>query len=102
MMTKEKAKQELMRISPAAEAAGVSKQTVEYYIMLGLINPIRPSDSRGRFFDAALVKRIKLIRRMNRSGYTLRDIRQTYLERRAARRKGAPGGKNARRDRPSG
>ena len=80
MMTKEQLRQKLMRISPAAEAAGVSKQTLEYYIMLGLIDPIRQSDSRGRFFDTALVKRIRLIRRMNKSGYTLRDIRQTYLE----------------------
>jgi len=106
MMTKDKAKQELMRISPAAEAAGVSKQTVEYYIMLGLIEPIRPDDSRGRFFDKALIRRIKLIRRMNKSGYTLRDIRQTYLDRRAAggkgaSPKGAPGKRRPRRDRPS-
>ncbi len=51
MMTKEQTRKKLMRISPAAEAAGVSKQTLEYYIMLGLIDPIRQSDSRGRFFD---------------------------------------------------
>lgn len=101
MMTRDKAKQELMRISPAADAAGVSKQTVEYYIMLGLIDPIRPGESRGRFFDDALVKRIKLIRRMNESGYTLRDIRQTYLERRAAGRKGAPRKSRPRRNKPS-
>ena len=80
MMTREQTSKKLMRISPAAEAAGVSKQTIEYYIMLGLIDPIRRSDPRGRFFDKALVKRIRLIRRMNKSGYTLRDIRETYLE----------------------
>lgn len=84
-MTKKQAKEKLMRISSAAQAAGVSKQTVEYYIMLGLIDPIRPDDSRGRFFDEALVKRIRLIRRMNKTGYTLRDIRQTYLQGRAGR-----------------
>ncbi len=101
MMTKEKPEEKLMRISPAAEAAGVSKQTIEYYIMLGLIDPIRPGDSRGRFFDDALVKRIKLIRRMNESGYTLRDIRQTYLERRGAPRKRSSRKASPRRDRPS-
>ena len=67
-----------MRISEAAQAAGVSRQTVEYYIMLGLIVPIR-TDSGGRRFDTALVRRIRLIRRLNRSGYTLRSIRETYL-----------------------
>ena len=68
--------------SAAAKAAGVSKQTVEYYIMLGLVSPIRRPPQRGRFFDASLVKRIRLIRRLNESGYTLRAIRETYLRRR--------------------
>lgn len=71
-----------MRISAAADAAGVSKQTVEYYLMLGLICPIRRRGGRARFFDQALVKRIRLIRRLNESGYTLRAIRETYLRRR--------------------
>ncbi len=68
-----------MRISSAARAANVSKQTIEYYIMLGLINPIRPPDRQGRFFNDALVRRIRLIRQLNESGYTLRAIRETYL-----------------------
>jgi len=71
-----------MRLSQAAQAAGVSKQTVEYYCMLGLVRPLRPPHRRGRFFDAGLVKRIALIHRLNTSGYTLRSIRETYLRHR--------------------
>lgn len=71
-----------MRISQAARAAGVSKQTIEYYILLGLISPIRRPGRRGRLFDAKLVRRIRLIRSLNQSGYTLRAIRETYLRRR--------------------
>ncbi len=70
---------ELMRISKVAAASGVSSQTVEYYIMLGLIDPIRRPHTRGRFFDDSHVKRIRLIRQLNESGYTLRSIRETYL-----------------------
>ena len=70
-----------MRISAAARAAGVSNQTIEYYIMIGLITPLRQGSERGRFFDDGLVKRIKLIRKLNDSGYTLRDIREIYLKR---------------------
>lgn len=69
-----------MRLAQAAEAAGVSKQTVEYYIMLGLIRPIRRPKG-GRYFDEKLVHRIRLIRQLNDSGYTLRSIRETYLRR---------------------
>ncbi len=68
-----------MRIGEVAAAAGVSKQTVEYYIMLGMVSPIRRKDSRNRYFNARHIRRIKLIRKLNQSGYTLRDIRETYL-----------------------
>lgn len=73
---------DLMRIGQAAKAAEVSRQTIEYYIMIGLVSPIREDGARSRFFDAKLVRRIRLIRRLNASGYTLRSIRQTYLKRR--------------------
>ena len=48
----------LLRIGEAAKAAGVTRQTVEYYILLGLLEPIRPEGGRQRFFDANLIKRI--------------------------------------------
>ena len=76
---KDPADAELMRISQAASAGGVSPQTVEYYIMLGLIEPIRQPGKRGRYFQDSHVKRIRLIRQLNESGYTLRSIRETYL-----------------------
>jgi DNA-binding transcriptional MerR regulator len=77
----------LMRISAAAKAAGVSKQTIDYYVMLGLIEPIRHADRPARYFDDALVRRIRLVRRLNESGYTLRDIRETYLDKPAGGRR---------------
>ena len=83
-------KKKLLRISAAAEAAGVSKQTVEYYILLGLVEPIRFPGRSARYFDEAVIRRIRLIRHMNESGYALWDIRQTYLDgvqRRAQRSK---------------
>ena len=82
-MTGKSAAEPLMRITEAAKAAEVSNQTVEYYIMLGLLTPLRRPGRRGRFFDRALVKRIRLIRRLNKSGYTLRDIRDVYLQERS-------------------
>ena len=69
-----------MRLAAAAQAAGVSKQTIEYYIMVSLIKPIRHKDRYGRFFDDKIVRRIKLIRELNETGYTLRDIREIYIK----------------------
>ena len=72
-------KKTLLKLSEAAEAAGVAKQTIEYYIMLGLVNPITPEGTRRRLFDEELIKRIRLIRELNDTGYTLREIRTTWL-----------------------
>ena len=82
MAKKKPADKPLLRISQAARAAGVSKQTVEYYLMLGLIRPIRRVGKCGRYFDKKLVQRIRLIRKLNETGYTLRSIRETYLRNR--------------------
>jgi DNA-binding transcriptional MerR regulator len=79
MLPEKPSPQSLVRISAAAKAADVSKQTIEYYLMLGLIEPLRVDGRKGRFFDDELIKRIRLIRELNKSGYTLRDIRETYL-----------------------
>ena len=48
----------LLKIGQAAKAAGVSRQTMEYYILIGLIVPIRSADKAARYFDEALVKSI--------------------------------------------
>ncbi len=69
-----------LRISQAAKNAGVSRQTVEYYILVGLVKPIRGKDGRARFFDDKLVRRIKLIKELNATGYTLLDIRELFLK----------------------
>jgi len=82
MSPEEQSPDSLVRISAAAKAADVSKQTIEYYVMLGLIEPVRKEGNSGRFFDDELIKRIRLIHALNKSGYTLRDIRETYLTKR--------------------
>lgn len=77
--TTTKPAREVVGISEAARRAGVSKQTVEYYILIGLIDPIRPGGRRGRHFDSGLIGRVKRIRRANRAGATLREIRERGL-----------------------
>lgn len=75
-----KSKPDRLRISTVAERAGVSTQTVEYYIMLGLLKCRRAPKTRRRIFTEAHIKRIALIRELNRSGYTLGEIREIWLK----------------------
>ncbi|MCY2926968.1 MAG: MerR family DNA-binding transcriptional regulator [Planctomycetota bacterium] len=49
----------MLRISAAAKAAGVHPQTIEYYILIGLIKPIRQPGKTGRYFSRPIVRRIR-------------------------------------------
>jgi DNA-binding transcriptional MerR regulator len=69
----------LLPISKAAGAAGVSRQTLQYYIMVGLIEPAQRSSGGRGLFDQACIERIKMIRKLNQSGYPLREIREIFL-----------------------
>jgi DNA-binding transcriptional MerR regulator len=69
----------LLPISKAANAAGVSRQSLQYYIMVGLIEPTQRSSGGRGLFDHACIERIKMISKLNQSGYPLREIREIFL-----------------------
>ncbi len=69
-----------MQIGKAAEQAGISRQTLQYYLMLDLMEPTERTPTGRRLFDEKAVERIKLIKRLNQSGYPLRAIRDLFLE----------------------
>lgn len=73
--------QDLMTLAEAAKASGVPKRIIEYYVLLGLVEPIRRQRGKvqRRYFDATLVRRIELIRRLNAAGYALGELRETYF-----------------------
>ncbi|MCK4887260.1 MAG: MerR family transcriptional regulator [Planctomycetes bacterium] len=77
-MTKEEKK--LFQIGTAAKKAGISRQSLQYYIMVGVVEPAEVSDSGRRLFDDVAVERIKLVKKLNKSGYPLRAIRELFLE----------------------
>ena len=74
-------KEALTPIGKTAEKAGVSKQSLQYYLMVGLLDPTLVTPSGRRMFDRTAVDRIKLIHMMNQNGYPLRAIRDLFMER---------------------
>ncbi len=72
--------EKMLSISKAAKLAGVSTQSLQYYIMVGLIKPASVSETHRRLFDEGNVERIKLIKKLNKSGYPLRAIRDLFLD----------------------
>jgi len=76
-------KRDLLSIGVAAEKAGVSRQSLQYYLMVGLLEPTEVSPTGRRLFDGKAIERIRLIKQLNETGYTLRDIRELFLQGRA-------------------
>ena len=70
----------LMSIGIAAKKAGISRQSLQYYLMVGLLEPTEVTPTGRRMFDEKIIERIKLIRKLNKSGYPLRAIRELFLE----------------------
>jgi len=70
----------LLAVGPAAKEAGVSRQTLQYYLMVGLLEPSETTQTGRRLFDKKSIERIKLIKNLNDSGYPLRAIRDLFME----------------------
>ncbi|HDZ69219.1 MAG TPA: MerR family transcriptional regulator [Phycisphaerales bacterium] len=70
----------LTPIGTAAKKAGISRQSLQYYLMVGLLEPTEITPTGRRLFDEKSIERIKLIKRLNDSGYPLRAIRELFLE----------------------
>ena len=73
-------KNKLVPIGIAAKKAGISRQSLQYYLMVGLLQPTEVTPTGRRLFDQSSVERIKLIKKLNESGYPLRAIRELFIE----------------------
>ena len=73
-------KKNLMSIGIAAEKAGISRQSLQYYLMVGLIEPSKISPTGRRLFDDDSIERIRLVKGLNESGYTLRAIKELFIQ----------------------
>ena len=73
-------KSKLLPIGTAAKKAGISRQSLQYYVMVGLVEPTEVTPTGRRLFDEKSIERIRLIKKLNDSGYSLRDIRELFLE----------------------
>ena len=68
----------LYSVGEVVALSGISRQMVHNYTVLGLIEPVARTSSRRRYYDGAALRRIRLIRRMLDSGYTLQALRELF------------------------
>ena len=81
-----------MRIGDLAAKAGVNIQTIRFYERRGLLKQPRRLPSGYRDYPAGAVKIIKFIKRNQKVGFSLKEIRQTL----AAMSVASPGSLNRR------
>jgi len=70
----------LYPVGQAAKKAGVSRQSLQYYLMVGLLEPTEVTATGRRLFDDTAVDTVRLIRKLNKSGYPLRAIRDLFMQ----------------------
>ncbi len=67
--------QTIYMISDVASATGLSRHTLNFYLKLGLIEESGRTVSNYRFFDQAVVDRLKEIIHLREEGHTLNEIK---------------------------
>ncbi len=70
--------EKLYSVGEVVRTAGISRQVLHNYTVLGLLRPAERTATNRRYYDDSAFRRIKLIRRMLESGYTLQSLREIF------------------------
>jgi MerR family Zn(II)-responsive transcriptional regulator of zntA len=77
----------LLTLSQLADASGETVHAVRYYLREGLLEPSQVAANGYRLFDAAAQSRLRFVRRAQRLGFSLAEVRSFIHD---ARRGSAP------------
>ena len=68
--------EKLYRMAEVMEHTGLSRQTLHFYATLGLIKEKRRTGSGYRLFAPTVFRDLERVKRMQKKGMTLREIRE--------------------------
>ena len=71
----------LLRVGDLARHFQITPQMVHVYATMGLIKERRRTPAGYRLYGQDALKRLALVREMNRRGYPLREIARLFLKR---------------------
>jgi DNA-binding transcriptional MerR regulator len=72
------APKKLYSVGEVVKQSGISRQVLHNYTVLGLLRVAERTPTNRRYYDEAVFRRIKLIRKMLDSGYTLQSLRDIF------------------------
>ena len=70
----------LLRTAEVLRRTGITHQILYRYVTLGLIEPAEVTESGVRYFRPEAVDLIEIIKSFNRTGYSLRDLKDTFFK----------------------
>ncbi|MHC4712274.1 MAG: MerR family transcriptional regulator [Planctomycetota bacterium] len=79
-MTKEQSR--LYKTGEFLRRSGISRQTLYTYLTMGLIEEARRTETGRHLFDDKALKRVRIIKELNATGYPLRAIKEIYFKNR--------------------
>jgi DNA-binding transcriptional MerR regulator len=77
--------EELFKTAELVKRSGLTRQIVYEYITYGLIKEEAKTEAGHRLFSDKTLRQINLIRNLAEHGYSLREIREIFIEGRARR-----------------
>ena len=69
----------LYKTGEVLKRAGITREVFYRYLTMGLVKPARVSPGGHNLFSKSVFRHIELIRKLNNSGFTLRDIKDIYF-----------------------
>ena len=69
-----------LKTSDLIEQSGLTRQMIYEYINFGLIREVKRTEAGHRLFGQHSVTEAKLVHQLSESGYTLRAIRDIFVE----------------------
>ncbi len=69
-----------LRTKDVLAATGITHQILYRYMTLGLIREAKVTSTGQRLFSPETIAAIRLIQRLNTTGYTLRDIKDIFFK----------------------
>lgn len=76
----DKAEKKLLKTADLIEKSGLTRQMIYEYIGFGLLKEAERTEAGHRLFDEHAVTEARLIHELSESGYTLRAIREIFVE----------------------
>ncbi|MDF2179883.1 MerR family DNA-binding protein [Aliiglaciecola sp. CAU 1673] len=69
-----------MQVAQLADALNISRDTLRYYVRIGLISPNRSQDNGYQQFGAQDVRRMKFVLSARALGFSLDDVKQLLAD----------------------